>query len=53
MLVLCAKAVVALFAIVLVRNALPQLSHATAVRAVWLVLAPLAVSGVLIVESFR
>lgn len=51
-LTLALKTVGVLTLVVLLRNALPRLAHATAVRTLWLVLAPLALSGALIGALF-
>lgn len=45
------KVMLALVGIVTVRNALPQLTHAVAVRVCWVVLLPLAVLGLILVDT--
>lgn len=50
---LVVKVLGALLCIVAVRNVLPRLTHARAVRALWLALLPLALTGVVVVEFVR
>ncbi len=49
-LALSAKTIAVLWSVVFVKNRLPTMSHAAALRFLWLVLAPIAAGGVVVVE---